>query len=299
MRALARSYLFAPGHREELLRKSLEAGADAVVFDLEDAVPPSERPAARRRIASVLAAGRSAEWPAIWVRINSLAGEGWREDLAAVVGPAVGGLRLPKVDSREAVLAAEEALAMAEERSGLSPGTTALALTIESARGVLAAGDLATCARVRHLVFGAADFAADVAAEPGEDELETLHARSQLVVVSRAAGLQPPVAGAYTRLDDVAGLARSTRAARRLGFFGRSCLHPRQVPIVNEAFTPHPEELSRAQQIVRAHAAAAASRSGSSVLPDGQFVDAAVVRRAQALLDLADGLAERERVTPS
>jgi citrate lyase subunit beta/citryl-CoA lyase len=294
---LARSYLFAPGNNDALLRKVFDGGADAVVLDLEDAVPPAEKAAARMQVARVLAQRPSDGCPAVWVRINDAEGDLWREDLAAAVGPALTGVRLPKVESVAAARRVEEALGRAEETAGLTPGRIALALTLETARGVLAAPDLAACPRVRHLTFGAADFAQDVGAEPGDDEAETLLARSLLVLAGRAAGIDPPVAAAYTRLQDDAGLARSSRSARRLGFFGRSCIHPRQVPIVHEAFTPRPEELARAREIVDAYAQARASGSGVLTLPDGQFVDLPVVRRAQALLNLAGGL-DRETVKP-
>jgi citrate lyase subunit beta/citryl-CoA lyase len=191
----------------------------------------------------------------------------------------------------------EESLSRAEEQAGLPAGRIALALTLETARGVLAAAELAECPRVQHLTFGAADFAQDVGVEPGEDEAETLLARSFLVLASRAAGIDPPVAPVHTRLDDPVGLARSSRAARRLGFFGRSCIHPRQVPVVHEAFTPSAEEIGRAREIVEAYARAGRSGSGAVTLPDGAFVDLPVVRRAQALLDLAAAL-EREAVKP-
>lgn len=294
---LARSYLFTPGDNETLLRKVFDAGADAVVLDLEDAVPPSEKAAARALVARVVAQRPSRRGPALWVRINGCEGDLWREDLAAVVGPALTGLRLPKVESVAAARRVDETLGRAEETAGLPPGRIALALTLETARGVLAAAELAACPRVRHLTFGAADFTQDIGAEPGEDEAETLVARSLIVLAARAAGIDPPVAPAYTRLQDDVGLARSSRSARRLGFFGRSCIHPRQIPIVHEAFTPRPEDLTRAREIVEAYAHARASGSGALMLPDGQFIDLPVVRRAQALLDLANALGQ-ETVKP-
>ena len=296
MTALARSYLFAPGNDEKLLSKVFEAGADAVVLDLEDAVPAGEKGRAREGVRRALDRRRPAGGPAIWVRINGAADEQWREDLAAVVGPGLTGLRVPKVDSVAFAQTVDEALGRAEAAAGLGLGAIELALTLETARGVLAAAELAASPRVRHLVFGAADFAADVGAQPDQDETETLVARSLLVMASRASGIDPPVAAAYTRVQDDAGLARTSHAARRLGFFGRSCIHPRQIPIVHEAFTPRAEDVARARDIVRAAAEAAAEGSGAVTLPDGQFVDRAVVRRAEALLDLAAALSQRAEV---
>jgi citrate lyase subunit beta/citryl-CoA lyase len=291
---LARSFLFAPGTRDDLLRKALESDADAVIFDLEDSVPAAEKARARRRVEAVLE-GRPAG-PPIWVRINAHEGGSWRDDVEAVVRPGVRGLRLPKVRSAGVVGEIADAVAVAEQGNGVPPGTLLLAATVETAEGVLAAPEIARRARVRHLVFGAADFAADVGAEPDDEELETLFARSQLVIASRAAGIDPPVAGAFTRLDDLPGLERSTRRHARLGFFGRSCIHPRQVAIVNEIFTPRPAQVARAQEIVEAHAQAALAGAGGVALADGDFVDAAAVRRAEALLQLARALGAERKV---
>ena len=278
---LARSFLFAPGTRDDLLRKALASEADAVVFDLEDSVPAPEKTRARRRVEAVLE-GRP-EGPPIWVRINAHDGGSWRDDVVAVTRPGVRGLRLPKVRSADVVREIADAVAAAEQQNGVTPGAMQLAVTVETADGVLAAPEIARTARVRHLVFGAADFAADVGAEPDDDELETLFARSQLVIASRAAGIEPPVAGAFTRMDD-SSLERSTRRYARLGFFGRSCIHPRQVSIVNQIFNPSPAQVARAQEIVQAHTDASAAGAGGVVLPDGEFVDAAAGRRADALL---------------
>ncbi len=286
--SLARSFLFAPGTRDDLLKKALESDADAVICDLEDSVPAAEKAAARRRVEALLASRPAG--PPLWVRINAQQGAYWRDDVEAVVRPGVRGLRLPKVRSADAVREVAHVVAAAEERNGIRPGTTQLAATVETADGVLAAHDIARQGGVRHLVFGAADFAADVGAEPDDEDLETLFARSQLVLASRAAGIEPPVAGAFTRLQDLAGLERSTRAHARLGFFGRSCIHPRQVAIVNEIFTPSLAQLARALEIVRAHAEAGLSGAGGVALADGAFVDAAAVRRADALLQLARAL---------
>jgi citrate lyase subunit beta/citryl-CoA lyase len=290
--ALLRSYLFAPGHDEKLLGKVFVAGADAVVLDLEDAVPPAEKARARERVRRALGGRAPGSRPPAWVRINALDSEHWREDVDAAVGPALAGVRVPKVESVAALRLLDEALARAEAARGLRGGSVAVACTIESAAGVLAARELAGAPRVRHLTFGAADFAADVGADPGPPELETLAVRSHLVIASRAAGIDPPVAPVFTRLDDEEGLRRSTEAARRLGFFGRSVIHPRQIAVVHEVFTPRPEEVRRAEELVKA----LESGGGATTAPDGHFVDAAVARRARAILELARSLADREPV---
>jgi citrate lyase subunit beta/citryl-CoA lyase len=293
--SLARSFLFAPGTREDLLRKALEGEADAVVLDLEDSVPAAEKAAARGRVSALLESRPRAR-PVVWVRVNAPDGSHWRADVEAVIRPGVRGIRVPKARSVDAVRAVADAVLAAEDAHGVPRGTTRLGLTIETADAVLAAPELARLPRVAHLVFGAADFAADVGAEPGEDERELLFARSQLVLAARAAGIHPPVAGACTRLDDLAGLERSSRQLARLGFFGRSCLHPRQVPVVNEVFTPSPGQVARAQEIVQAYAEAAREGAGGVTLADREFVDAAVVRRAESVLELARSLGAETKV---
>jgi len=291
-----RSYLFAPGNDERLLGKVFAAGADAVVLDLEDAVPVTEKATARRRVAAALAREASSTWPRAWVRLNVLSGNHWREDVAAVVGPGLAGIRIPKAESTARLHALDEVLLETEERAGLVSGSVSLSCWIESAAGALAAFELASSPRVAHLGFGAADFAADVGCAPDKPET-TLWARSQIVVASRAAGIAPPVAPVYTRLNDEEGLLETTRAARDLGFFGRSCIHPKQIGPIHEAFTPTTEEVARGREILAAHESAESAQRGVAVLPDGQFVDLALVRRARQVVELADGLRARDTET--
>jgi citrate lyase subunit beta/citryl-CoA lyase len=287
--ALARSYLFAPGNQERLLRRVFAAGADAVVLDLEDAVPAAEKARARGLVEEAVGGRTGSSGAAVWVRINGLESEFWQQDLA-VVAPGLSGLRLPKAESVTDLGRLDVALTEAERRAGLEPGAIPLTLTIESARGLLAAPQLAALPRVDRLAFGAADFLADVGADPIVESRATLWARSYLVAVSRAAGLAPPIAPAWTGLEDDEGLRVSTLESRQLGFFGRSCIHPRQLSIVHEIFTPSAEEIEKARRLVAGHSAAERSGMGVSVAEDGQFVDAAVVRRARSLIDLVETL---------
>lgn len=297
--ALFRSYLFAPGNSEKLLQKVFTAGADAVVLDLEDAVPPAEKLHARRMVAALLERRHASASLPVYVRVNGMETGLWREDLAAIVSPGLRGVRLPKAESAADVGRFVDALQEEESRKGLAPGAIEVVCTIETARGVCAARELAACPRVANLTFGAADFAQDAGVDPGEEETETLVARSQLVLASRAAGIDPPVASVFTRVHDDEGLRRSTQAARRLGFFGRSVIHPRQLPVVHEVFTPAAEEVARAREIVEVFEAALARGSGSALTGDGRFVDVAVARRARALLALAQSLeAAREGGKP-
>jgi citrate lyase subunit beta/citryl-CoA lyase len=262
-----RSYLFAPGHDPKLLAKVFDAGADAVMLDLEDAVPAHAKHLARTMVADALAEREG------WVRINAVGSATCEADLDAVAGLAAG-IRIPKVES------AEDARWVADR----APGTP-LICAIESARGVLAAAEIATVDGVRHLSIGGVDLRRDL--NTGDGDLQTLYVRSHLVVVSRAAGLEPPIDSVYPRLDDDAGLREQARFARSLGFFGKSAIHPRQLHELHAAFTPTDGERAWALEVVDSFERA----GGEAVrLPSGEFVDLPVAQRARRVLELADSL---------
>ena len=256
---MQRSYLFAPGHHAKLLRRVFEAGADAVILDLEDAVPPDAKQQARTMVAGVLA-----ERPA-WVRINTVRTDLAAADLAAVAGLAFG-IRIPKAESAADV----------QWVADRAPGTP-LICAIESARGLLAASEIGTVPGVRHLSIGGVDLRRDLGA--GDGNLQTLYARSHIVVASRAVGLGPPIDSVYPHLDDDRGLREQAKFARSLGFFGKSAIHPRQLRTIHDVFTPSAQELTWARAVLDAFAAA----DGNAVkLPDGEFVDLPVADRAPA-----------------
>jgi citrate lyase subunit beta/citryl-CoA lyase len=259
-----RSYLFAPGHNAKLLGRVFEAGADAVMLDLEDAVPPDAKDMARGMVAETLV-----DHPA-WVRVNAARTE-WCEDDLAAVGERAFGIRIPKAES------ADDVRWVAER----APGKPIIC-AIESAGGVLAAAEIAAVPGVRHLAMGGVDLQNDLNA--GNGNLQTLYVRSHLVVVSRAAGLEPPIDSVWPLPDDEAGLREQAEFARSLGFFGKSAIHPRQLPTLHEVLTPSEREVGWAREVVAAFEAA----GGAALrLPGGEFVDLPVARRARRLLELA------------
>jgi citrate lyase subunit beta / citryl-CoA lyase len=267
-----RSYLFAPGHNEKLLSKVFDAGADAVMLDLEDAVPPEHKAAARALVADVLANHPS------WVRVNAARTDWCAVDLQAV-GSRAYGIRIPKTESAEDV-------SWVAERAPGKP----IICAIESARGVLAAAEIAAATGVRHLAMGGVDMQRDLHA--GNGNLQTLYVRSHLVVASRAAGIERPIDSVYPRLDDEAGLREQAEFALSLGFFGKSAIHPRQLPILHEVFTPSEEEVAWARDVVEAFDAA----GGAALrLPSGEFVDLPVAQRARRVLELAETLSTSEQ----
>lgn len=293
--APARSYLFAPGNAEKLLARVFSAGADAAVLDLEDAVPEGEKARARDRVAARLASADLTLPPCgVHVRVNGMETGSTEADIDAVVGPGLAAIRLPKAEHGEGVRQASAWIARAEERQGMPPGAVRLDLTIETALGVANARELAACdPRIGTLVFGQADFLRDVGAEMGPDGLETLHARSMLVIAARAAGLPPPIEGAHTRLRDPGGLRAAALSARRLGFLGMSAIHPEQIPIIHEVFTPTDEEVRWAREVFAAYGDALGRGSGAVRLPDGRFVDRPIAERARRILWLAERIWER------
>lgn len=274
-----RTLLFTPADRPDRIASALGRSADAVAVDLEDAVSPEHksraRDSARRGLGS---AGTRGAGPLRFVRINALATEWATDDLALVAELAgrldgvLDGVIVPKV----AAVGEIETV-----RAALPPTLSVLAI-IESAQGVLAAESIATADGVAGLILGSLDLAADLRVEPDVDRPGLAHARSHVVLACAAAGLPSPLDGPHPELDDEAGLTRSSRALRALGFGGRVVIHPRQIEPVAMAFAPTEDELDWARSVLAA--AADADGAGAFRLPDGTFVDRPVVGRATRLL---------------
>ncbi|MEU5882497.1 CoA ester lyase [Spirillospora sp. NPDC047279] len=279
-----RSALYVPGDAPGKLAKAFSSGADELIVDLEDAVPLAGKEAARRSVAEWLASGpRGSRGPRVWVRINP--GEPGIADARAVALPGVAGLCLAKAETPAQLEALDVLLTGLEKERGLDPGGLGTIPLLESAAAVLAAPALARAPRVVRLQLGEADLRADLGAEPGPDERELLVARSQVVLASAAAGIEPPIAPVSTDFRDLDRLRASTLALRRLGFRGRACIHPAQIPVVNEVFTPTGDEIEQARDVVARHEAALAAGSGVGLDAHGRLIDEAVVRSARRLLD--------------
>ncbi len=259
-----RSYLFAPGHNAKLLDRVFRAGADAVMLDLEDAVPPEAKDTARAMVAEALL-----DQPA-WVRINAARTDWCAADLDALAGRALG-IRIPKVESAAEVYWVTDRV----------PGTPIIC-AIETARGVLAAQEIAATPGVRFLAMGGVDLQRDLNTTGGN--LQTLYTRSHLVLASRAAGIEPPIDSVYPLLDDTDGLRDQAVFARSLGFFGKSAIHPRQLQILHEVFTPSEAEIEWALSVLDGFERVG---GGGFALPSGEFVDLPVADRARRLLDIA------------
>lgn len=264
-KTIAHSYLFVPANRPERFDRACSSGADAVIVDLEDAVPPSEKDAARASLAGWLSAERN-----VYVRLNA-ADTPWHEaDVALCRLPGVAGVILPKAEHVGPSL-----LAVCAERN------LPLLPLIETALGFHNAATIAAGKHVQRLVFGTIDFQVDVGIDGEGDEL--LFFRSQLVLISRLAGLQPPVDGVCTEIDEPEQLNEDTMRAKRLGFSAKLCIHPRQVPLVNVCFAPTQEEVMWAERVVTA----ARKADGAAIALDGKMVDRPVIMKAERILQSA------------
>lgn len=261
------TWLYVPGDRPHVVAKALAAGADVVVIDLEDAVAPDRKECARAATAELLTQPQPVP---VHVRINALDGPWAGADLAALAGlPGLSGLRLPKVTAPDQV------------RQVAVATPVPLYALLESALGIEHAHAIATAhPALRGISLGEADLRADlgVRADAGLD-----WPRSRVVVAARAAGLAPPPQSVHPDIRDLDALAASCARGRALGFLGRAAIHPRQLPVIERAYLPTPAEIEHAETITKA----AAADQGAQALPDGRFIDAAVVAMARRTLSLA------------
>jgi len=260
---LPRSYLFVPGNRPDRFEKALAAGADAVIIDLEDAVPPEAKAAARATLASWL----TPQHPVV-VRINAPGTLWFAEDVALCALSGVDAVMVPKAE-RVADL----------QRIATVAVTRPILPLVETATGFENARALARAEGVQRLVFGSIDFQLDLGMKGADEEL--LSFRAQLVLISRLADLAPPADGVSVSIDDLTQLERETARARRLGYGAKLCIHPRQVETVNRGFTPTDEELAWARRVLEA----AAQARGAAAALDGKMIDRPVILRAQSIVD--------------
>ncbi|MFJ5994425.1 HpcH/HpaI aldolase/citrate lyase family protein [Streptomyces sp. NPDC092370] len=268
MTAFPLTWLYAPGDRPAVVAKALTCGADVVVIDLEDAVAPDRKAYARAATAELL--GNPPAVP-VHVRVNTPDSPWGEQDLAALApAPGLSGLRLPKITSPAEVTHAARRAARADLYALLET-----ALAVEQAYAIAGAHP-----NLRGIVLGEADLRADLGVR---DDTGLDWPRSRVVVAARAAGLPPPSQSVHPDIRDLDGLAASCAHGRALGFLGRAAIHPRQLPVIERAYLPTEAEIERAETVLRA----AAAERGALALPDGRFIDAAVVTAARRTLSLA------------
>lgn len=277
-----RSKLFVPGSRPELFAKALASSADALSFDLEDAVPDERKSAARDAVAAWLASDAAREAAKLLiVRCNPTDSAHFNADIAAVVQPGLTLLNLPKVEAASDVLQAVAAIERIEHARGLRTPLRLL-INIETPKALRRAAALASAhPRIVGLQLGLADLF-----EPaGIDRRDTASVHATMLALRLAAAEAGVFAcdGAFADLQDPEGFRDEAAMARRLGFVGKSCIHPSQVEIANEVFQPSAAELAQARRIVEA-AAVARSRGAAAFVVDGKMIDPPFLKRAEALL---------------
>lgn len=294
-----RSALSVPAANWHMIEKGAASKADAVILDLEDSVAPDRKESSREH---VIRAFRELDWGTTSraYRINSLTTRYCYRDVIEIVeavGDRVDLIIVPKVGAAEDLYVVATLLAQIELNRGFEPGGIGLGAQIETAVGLVNAGTIARSGpRLQTIIFGPGDYAASVrmpsSAIGVEDEWDRLYpghrfhfAMASVVAAGRAAGVRV-IDGPMAEYRDAEALRRSCLIARSMGFDGKWCIHPDQIAVVNDVFSPTPQEIERARRVVDAYEAA--TRDGSGVVSlDGQMVDAASIRMAQTVLDLA------------
>jgi len=271
-----RSVLFSPGDEPELMRKAPAAGADTIVFDLEDAVAPGRKAAAREAVSGVLTDPEFDPDCEVCVRLNPDP-ETAREDVAGITGgdPRLDAVMVPKAESAEDV---ELPAGMLGKRGHDVP----VIAVCESAQGILSAEAIAKAPPVAAIAFGAEDLSADVGATPTDDGDEVSHARQHVVLAAGAAGVDA-IDTVFTDIGATDRLAEVTAVARRLGYDGKMAIHPAQVGPINRAFTPDEEDVEWAERVLEAAEEAEAAGRGVFRVDD-EMVDAPLIARAETIM---------------
>jgi citrate lyase subunit beta/citryl-CoA lyase len=283
---LRRSVLFMPASNARALDKARTLPADALVFDLEDAVAPDAKPEARRMAVAAARAGGYAPREVV-VRVNALDTPWGRDDLAAIAQSGVDAVLLPKVESAAAV---QDALAVLDAAG--APCGLAIWAMLETPRGVLRAEAIAAASpRVAALVMGTSDLTKDLRARHTPDRLPLVTSLGLCVLAARAHGLAA-LDGVHLDLDDEAGFLAACRQAAAMGFDGKTLIHPKTIAGANDAFSPSADEVARARRIIDAHADAVARGQGVVVV-DGRLVENLHVEDARRLDALAAAIAAR------
>lgn len=277
MDALNLVWLYCPAARTDLFEKVMRAGADTVMFDLEDSVLPEQKDQARDDLSRFLASLTPDEAsPRIFVRLNAIDAPWFTDDLAMIASaPGVIGVRLPKVITPDDIRSTAAALPNAE-----------IHVAVETASGLARLDEICAAPDITSVALGEADLRASLRFE-GDHAFD--HLRVRLVCATAAAGKRPPMGSVYMNVRDDAGLLAHTRHLKSLGFLGRTAIHPRQIDVIRQAMRPSPEEVARAHEVLDA----AGHGSGAFTLDDGQFVDAPVVRGAHETLAIERAVAAR------
>lgn len=285
-----RSFLFAPGNHPRRVEKALSLDADATILDLEDACPIAEKVATR---AVVVAAYQKPRRCLGYVRVNAMSTEWGYGDIVAVVQKGVDGIILPKLETVDEIRAADWLVSNLERERGLSQGSIDILPIIETGKGLAnMRGICAAGTRIKRIAFGAGDFTLDMNMTWSRSEAELLPYRSECVLASRAGGIEPPIDTVWVDLKDAQGFRQSVETIKGLGFQGKLCIYPDQVPVVNEVLAPSAAEVEWSQRVVAAFQEAEKTGSASIQL-EGKFIDYPIVYRAERVIAMAKRIAAK------
>lgn len=277
----ARSHLYVPATNSARLEKSVSRGADSLIVDLEDGVSFADKSQARENLGKFL---KTLDSPIqIWVRVNSEHIE-LIQDLEAAVNENCAGIVLSKVETLSDINHLQKLLSQYEEERGLERQLEISAL-IESATGIFNAREIASADRVSRLQIGEADLAAELGISGAGSEDSKMFARNMIVYASASAGINPPVAAVSPDFKNLEDFRKSTQRFKELGYFGRSCIHPDQIAIANEVFTPSATELANARDVIDRLAAAG---GGVALDANGRMIDEAFAKSARRILEIGN-----------
>jgi citrate lyase subunit beta / citryl-CoA lyase len=287
-----RSLLFVPGNSQKFIEKSKTLDADIICLDLEDSVPPNQKPLAREMIRGALSERKSYYHAssALYVRINSVDSGFVVEDLSASVQQGIEGIIVPKVNTEDTIIDTARLVSKLEEERGIVKGHIKLIASIETAQGVLNAYDIAKAdGRINALLFGVFDFLYDMHLDYVENNgTGYAYARAKLPVDARAAGALA-IDAIWQNVDDTEGLKRDTQYARRLGYSGKSIIHPSQIDPVHKIFVPTKTEIEWAKKVVQSLAPAVENGTATgagAISLEGRMIDIVHYKLAKSILDL-------------
>jgi len=280
-----RSVFYVPGNNEKMVGKAPEIEVDLLTLDLEDSVPPAEKPKAREMIREYLKTQREKQFsPSLYVRINNWETQMTNDDLEAIVYPGLDGVCLAKCGSAENVQRLDWKLEELEQRRGMEVGSVAIQLLIETAKGVINAYPAATASpRVNSLIFGAVDYTKDMRVTLTSEGLEQLYARFHTAVVARAAGCVA-IDCPFVAFNDTEGFDKSTKEGRQMGYEGRMLIHPSQIEPSHVIYTPSQEDVDWAEGVKKIFEEEGIAKGAAAVAYNGKMVDTPVYENALQIL---------------
>lgn len=282
---IRRTMMFMPGNKPKMLNNGASYGANCLILDLEDAIAVTQKDAARNLVAFAL---RELDFPCeIAIRPNHISTPYGLDDLKVVLPAKPDIIRLPKVESAEDIKFVSDMIDQVEAKEGFTPGTIKMMAAIETVKGMRQAYQIATASpRMVALAIGGEDYITDLQTHRTEHGIELFFARSQLLAAAREAGIQA-IDTVYSNVKNMEGFRDEVTRIKEMGFDGKSVVHPSQIAVVNEIFTPSDDEIRHALKVVKASADAAA-RGVGVITVNGKMIDGPLITRAERIIAQAE-----------